>query len=390
MTRPIEIRRIRTVRTVHERSGQPAERLSVGLELAGGRIFWGACPPPTGPSEFEGEAVEILEAALAGMSFADWPALGRLLQTLSPPDAAESRQSGIDDRPESAGRRKFLGGLQPAPIQTAAGPDPATSFNRLRIAVETAAFQAWQALLDGGDADKAIHPLPLTAAPGDVAGGLLLKEISHLLAAVSPADPVVSFGADGGKLQRYIRELSRWITDTAGETPDSTPRVTLLLDLRGAFDRLFAGDLGRILGAMVGLAHAAAPYPITYLDPLRQTGERPADDGRLAELGHGIRFRRLQARIAATTPPAGSPLPQGVDMVLVSTPQGLWPAAEQIDRLAESQSPVLFDARALPADSLPELAGAAWLQQAETIILPAGREALIGAVNWNRRLRASG
>lgn len=130
----------------------------------------------------------------------------------------------------------------------------------------------------------------LYTAVDEPATSALITELNGLWYNTSKHDPAKQLGDDNRRLQQYVRQLQQWFVQA------NKVSATICLDLQGNLGTLYENNIGKILGALVGLENAAKPYTLHLVDPL--LGEdRPSQIKLLHELKDTLRFRRLQIQL---------------------------------------------------------------------------------------------
>lgn len=74
-------------------------------------------------------------------------------------------------------------------------------------------------------------------------------------------------GRHGEYLQRFTRQLKERVAHF--QLPNYQPRI--VLDIPQAFSELYAGTVGKMLGACVGLLKVSEPYPLSLWNLIRET-----------------------------------------------------------------------------------------------------------------------
>ena len=141
-------------------------------------------------------------------------------------------------------------------------------------------------------------PLPSTTVPLQISvkrgqSLLLHEQVSTLAYDVGESDPIDSLGADSERIQRFIRQLrERLVKD------DQECQITIHLDARGSFGKLYANDIGKVLGALYGLEQAASPCLLRVQDPLILE-EQDDQIKALGQLRDYLRMRGMSLQIVA-------------------------------------------------------------------------------------------
>jgi methylaspartate ammonia-lyase len=91
----------------------------------------------------------------------------------------------------------------------------------------------------------------------------LYEKVSTLAYAVDGTSPEAALGANGERIQRFVRRLRERLVAV-----EQQRQMTIHLDVAGGLGRLFDEDAGKILGALYGLEKAAAPCLIRVQDPV--------------------------------------------------------------------------------------------------------------------------
>jgi methylaspartate ammonia-lyase len=101
-------------------------------------------------------------------------------------------------------------------------------------------------------------------------------------------------GSEGEVLVGYARWLRERIPQLAGDNY----RPTIHLDVHGALGQIYENNLGKILGYLVRLEKAAAPYPLRVESPVIMDS-RAAQIDAMKTLREYIRFREMKVRLVA-------------------------------------------------------------------------------------------
>lgn len=135
-------------------------------------------------------------------------------------------------------------------------------------------------------------PLHLDLTSSSTAWPAITQQITSLGYTTTGTEPKAALGANGEKMQSRVRALSEWLH------ANRYANHALHLRLGGAYGTLYENNLGRILGAIYGLAQAARPYPLRLEDPFILPS-RDAQIERLRQLQDYLRIRRLEVALAA-------------------------------------------------------------------------------------------
>lgn len=138
----------------------------------------------------------------------------------------------------------------------------------------------WQARVAGLD------PSPLPALGG---GGLRSLRFN-----LPEIDPRSTLGEGGINVQRFIREVCARLS----EREVKPEQAEVELGLHGGLGALFPGEIGKTLGALFGLEHAAAPFLLRVLDPVR-AGSGDSQRAWMVELRGLVQGRKMSLGLAA-------------------------------------------------------------------------------------------
>jgi methylaspartate ammonia-lyase len=322
-----------------------AEALSVGLVLdipstGSGRssstgsgcydqVAWGDCVAV----EFSGKAgryplfraedglktvQETVAPALRGQKLTSFHELAAEVDTLvetvtvTRPVSPAKQGSDSDEEVRTLSRRELFRLLHPAQEETSHQEqfETATVEQRLHTAVR---YGVSQALLAGAAlargttmaevvADEYDLPLPDTPVPIHAQCGadryagadkMIARRVDSLPHTLVDNIPE-HLGEDGEVLVQYARWLRERIPQLSGD--DYKP--TIHLDVHGALGGIYDNNLGKILGYLVRLEQAVAPYPLRIESPLIMD-TREAQIDAMQSLRDYVRFREMKVQLVA-------------------------------------------------------------------------------------------
>ena len=122
----------------------------------------------------------------------------------------------------------------------------------------------------------------------------LHDQISNLAYTVGGTNLEESFGPNGERIQRFVRQLRESLVE-AGHAR----QMTIHLDAAGGLGQIFGQDIGKLLGALYGLEQAAAPYLISVQDPLIMD-DLDYQIEALGQLRDFMRMRRMSLQLVAS------------------------------------------------------------------------------------------
>ncbi len=278
------------------------------MQLTDGRTFWGDCPLG---SQADGAKIQkmverLVASHLTGESVTDFYRICEQLSAIEEPYQYEEivpdgERPAVSDKNRRRLWQAMSGQDMSAPTRVVQSTRPLP--RDLRYAVSLALLQASAAV---NDSPLSVYLTQQTAAPlpqiitraEDVAHAPLFMQVGGVRYTIQSSDPALQLGAQAEKLQGFMRQLALWISrmGTAGQT-DHAP--VLYLEANGALGKLYERNLGKILGAILGLEGAVKPYQLYIVDPLDyDTAEDQLTQ--TAELRDYLRFRQLKTQIVAS------------------------------------------------------------------------------------------
>ena len=307
--------------------------LSIGLVLDGERVAWGVCPfVPGRPFDIDTARNSIeqhVAPALQGERLANFRDLAAKIDALTEtvtvheplPQPEDDNQATKFSRRDLFSGRLWSPGKPGLPNQRLHDPTEAAPLTReitVKRPIDAAIrYGVSQALLAAVATMQNKTPAEMVAAEYDVPGplaavashawvrppagdaapavsALLSRQVASLGYTIAANNDKAPPGVSAESVQQQVRWLQ---TQIAAAGPAYEPVIHL--DLRGEFGRLFDANPGKILGALVGLEQAAAPYPVRVVDPAVMDS-RPAQIKILRQLKGYLRLRRMRLQLAAS------------------------------------------------------------------------------------------
>jgi methylaspartate ammonia-lyase len=307
--------------------GEPAEALSIGLVLEGGRVAWGDCVGSSysglaGRREVfrAGEGLEtvrqVVAPALEGQQLTTFRGLANAVDRLTQPVEVAHRlpSAARQPRQREVSRRDLL--ASPARLLRAAREGGKAITERVveDLALHPAIrYGVSQALLEAVALENGITPaeviarewrlqrpsavVPLHAQSGPErfrnAEKMIVRRIASLPhASVDNVDE--QLGSDGAEMTHYIRWLSQRIRELGGE--GYAP--TIHLDLHGRLGHIHDHNPGRMLGQLYAWEQAARPYRLRIESPvLLENRERQIEV--MKTLRDYVRLRQMAVQLVA-------------------------------------------------------------------------------------------
>lgn len=269
--------------------------LLVGVVLAEGAIAWGECRG-LDVEATQQEVEAVIAPRLVGQTVTNFRHLAALVEGLQHEVSVEQASPAPTPSAGISRRDLLRGRLLPSPAE----PETRRTLisqplaAALRLGMQQALLAAIAATRHVSMSEVLLAEFGLSD-PGRLPGlHLEQSDSSPASAAVASigldlksGDEVRSLGAQAEQLQRRLRTL-RASQDRrlrlSGEGP------ALHLRLHGSLGRLFEHDLGRVLGALVGLETTAAPCLLRVEEPL-------AERSHLGELASLLRMRRMRTQL---------------------------------------------------------------------------------------------
>jgi methylaspartate ammonia-lyase len=179
---------------------------------------------------------------------------------------------------------------------------PALRYCVSQLLLEAAAAARGQTMTEliAAKYQLSIHQAPIPLHLAIQAGSptpdmsILAPPIQSIGYTITGSNPQAQLGSGGEKLQRFIRQLTKLLSQVT--QPDYRPAIHL--DLAGGLGELFDYNDGRILGAIYGLEQAAAPYPLRISDPI-YFADVDQQIKKMRQLKDYLRMRRLNTQLAA-------------------------------------------------------------------------------------------
>jgi len=307
-----------------------AEAVSVGLILDGDQIAWGDCVAV----EFSGKAgrhplfraeeglvtiQQRVAPVLRGRELSGFRELAAEVDALVEAvtvtrSAASARQHrSSEEEARTLSRRELFSLLRPgeggAPAK-AEEVEEVIEKRRLHTAVRYGVSQALlgaMALARGVTMAEVVaeeYGLPLPTEPVPIhaqcgadryagADKMIARRVASLPHTLVDNIPE-HLGEDGRVLVDYTRWLRERIPQLAGD--DYEP--TIHLDVHGALGKIYENNLGQILGYLVRLEKAVAPYPLRLESPLILES-REAQIEAMKKLRDYVRFRKMNVKLVA-------------------------------------------------------------------------------------------
>ncbi|MCP4167444.1 MAG: hypothetical protein GY759_16365 [Chloroflexi bacterium] len=292
--------------------------ISVGIVLAGERsvpAYWGdhTWTRPLSEGEVAGIEdwlLERLAPALIGRPLTSFPDLALLIGDLSAslPDGNEQPEAATPPSLQAISRRDlFTGKLRPAAnVSPTPGVNPPFPLRpALRSCLEQAIlsaaahprqFTVAEYVAEAYGLAPAEATLPLHARIDTHAPLQSLQAIGRTIATVGyqvpEGEPVQVLGEDCHILQRFVRGVRSHLQKVQ---PEATPHIHV--DVRGGMAELYAGQSGKLLGALAGLEQAAKPLPLRIENISGNAG--PESAALLRELRDFLRFRNMNVTLVA-------------------------------------------------------------------------------------------
>jgi methylaspartate ammonia-lyase len=305
----------------------PAETILVGLVIDRDRVAWGSCLAATSwrPDEVfvpfrteEGMATieKVIMPALKGQRLDDFRRLiGRveaLTEEVTITQALPEPQ--VKDQARTFSRRDlFTGRLQPCPRSDGARP------RSKRVTIErpiqpAIRYGISQALLSAVARAKGMSmaeliskeyglSMPMAAVPIQAEFASVRRAAVEPIMAYRPAslgyatvghDPEAELGINAELLQRQVRALKQHIAAAS----EPTYRPIIHVDVHGGLGRLYDHNPGKILGALVGLEQAAAPFMLRVENSVRESnGRSPVEE--LRRLQEYVRMRGMTVKLVS-------------------------------------------------------------------------------------------
>lgn len=303
----------------NQHSDRRRESILVGVVVDGENIAWGTCPAiPVGleayPESFDpagaAEAVrkEVIPA-LVGQSLDAFRPLAEAVEMLRETVTVTWQEIPVPHQENGISRRALLTGRLDAEDEPAGRTVEETLERPLHPAVR---YGLTQALLSAVALARGVTPAeiiateyelsrPASAAPlfssvgtGESTAVACAHRVAGLGVAWPGDDPEEELGRNNGRLQGYLRQLTRYLSTAAGD--DYRPAIHL--DVGGGLGALYEDNAGRLLGAFYGLDRVADPYPLIVADPV-DMDSRDEQIAKMAELKKYVRLRDLAVRLAA-------------------------------------------------------------------------------------------
>lgn len=309
------------------RAREVAEALAVGLILDGHQIAWGDCVAV----EFSGKAgrhplfraeegLKTVQAtvapALRGRQLTNFRELAAevdaLVEAVTVSQPVE-RGAGDVEETRTLSRRDLFRLLRPG--EEGDGPqaqavEEVTVERRLHTALRYGVSQALLAALAlarGATMAEVVaeeyglpppsQPVPIHAQCGADRYAGADKMIARRVASLphTLVDNIPEhLGEDGQVLVNYARWLRERIPQLAGD--DYQP--TIHLDVHGALGRIYDNNLGQILGYLIQLEKAVAPYPLRLESPLILDSRADQIEA-MRKLREYVRFRNMKVKLVA-------------------------------------------------------------------------------------------
>lgn len=284
------------------------QSISMGLVIDEDRVVWGELQP-----DFD-DPLAFLREKIAPI-FEERPltAFQAMMDELEGVEetAVITRQTP-KEQPASVSRRRFLTGN----LTTAAKPALVTErVTVTRPARPTLRYGISQIILSAlalargqtvAETIAAEYELPLRHTPAplhlDIEAGqtapntaVLSSPIQSLGYRISGQNPKEQLGANGERLQRFVRQL----TNLLDSVTEPSYRPTLHLSVGGSLGQIFDNDAGRILGALYGLEQAAKPYQLRVADPVLLANPQKQRELMRQLMDYG-RMRRMNIQLVAS------------------------------------------------------------------------------------------
>lgn len=228
-----------------------------------------AVPPPPPPQP--GEAVSRRDLLQ-----------GRLWSDIAPEPAREPRTETITREQPIAGSLRYA--LARLLLQTVA--------RYRRCSVAAAMQRAFE--LPPLNTDPIPLQLDLSGGYYKTAVSVLLPHVISLGYTTPPGDPKATLGNNGERLQKYVRQLKKWLL----ALPETDFQPAIHLHLKGALGALYENGVGRVLGTLYGIEKAADPLPVWVTDPLHLADPEEHVTA-LAQLKEYMGIRQLKTKLVA-------------------------------------------------------------------------------------------
>lgn len=241
--------------------------LQIGVRLANGRIFWSLCDMPTPPPN-----LSTIQAALVGQPVEQFRPLAEQLATLTETTAMIRPIALPENAPAKLSRRalfvELLTAEQPGPkteqiIENRPFPAPLqyALTTALLIAVADHRHQPMAEMIAQEyelEMDKTAVSLCYALSSLDVSTipPAYRSQITAVYYTINGQDVEAELGKNGELLQRQVRQVAGGLGD----------RVQIYLNVKGGFGRLYANNVGKLLGALYGLEQAAKPCQVCVVD----------------------------------------------------------------------------------------------------------------------------
>ncbi len=295
------------------------ETVLVGVVAGGEEVAWGFCPAvPLGleayPESFDpaGAAEAIGQQAapvLVGQELTSFGPLANAVEALRETVTVTWQETPVPHQDNGLSRRALLTGRLDAEAEVAARTVEETFERPLHPAVRYGLSQALlsaAALAQGVTTAEVMaseYELPPPTAPASLFSTVGTGESTAIACAHRVAglgidwpgdDPEEELGRNNGRLQGYLRQLTRYLARTAGDEY----RPAIHLDVGGGLGALYDHNAGRLLGACYGLERVGEPYPLYLADPVVMDN-RDEQVEKMAELKKFVTMRDLSLRLAA-------------------------------------------------------------------------------------------
>ncbi len=258
---------------------QPAQALSVLLELDDGQVAHGDC-------------VAVQYAAVGGRDpVFSAAAAARVVQTAVAPVLLGRELTTYPDLADELDAIEVDGGLLHTAIRygvSQAALDAVARARRVTMA---------EVVRDDYATGVELRPVGVFAQCGDERYDNVDKMVLHRVDAL-PHGLVNAVagkvGADGKLLADYVR----WVRGrVAALSADPSYRPVLHLDVYGTIGLAFGGDLDQVADYLLQLEAVAAPLPLRVEHPL-DAGSRPAQIAAMVALRRAVRARRGHVQLA--------------------------------------------------------------------------------------------
>jgi hypothetical protein len=281
---------ITAVLTAGHFSLRPA--VAVGIQTSADDTHWAVCTPPADPPLFTDPETAVLtidqvETAvrdhiaplLTGRPLTDFHTLFALLDQISESMTVTRPAAPHIAQPELSRRELMRGEVEAGPPQRQPRTEqvvrerplhPALKW-ALNVALLTAVAAARKttigALLAQLTNPPAAHSHPALVINVDqypTAAPLPAMTTFPLVFGYSTSgdDVQSALGEDAKRMQRHLRQVREWLQQMGAPA-----RTMIQVDVQGGLEKLYPGQIGKVLGTLYGWQHVCAPYRLRVVNP---------------------------------------------------------------------------------------------------------------------------